>query len=315
MESKEQRKLDSFCELKKKWIELFCGKHQNSICNQLHDLSWYLTVFYVINESRNFSKTSDGKYENNGMLHNFIDKCFFEYVCVALRRLLDKDSGKSTCSLFRLIADMENHHHLITRKIYFEAYGQEYDVEKIRIEHEEYCQRQNGTYTVPQRLIWEVLERRHVDFDTLSGVNKKNRNKNDIVKKDIFTNILNKLKSFDKDVIWYTDKFIAHIERPDRQQNNQTDDDILLTYGRVCEAHEVICKIATLVGRLFLEFPGPFLGTVVFDQFENINLPFVKSEHTEQLKPIWLEKNKQINDWSYIDIEHYKELVSLSSSK
>lgn len=310
MSTKEERTLRNYIELKEKWTEHFSGDDENSICRQLRDLTWYLTVFHVINESRGFSPNAEGQYENNSMLHNFINKCFFEYMFIALRRLLDKDRGKSTCSLYRLILDMENNHHLITRYVFFNAYNLEYDVEKVKQEYEKYRDDQmakgNNPFTVPHRLCWQVLEDRHSDFDKLSGINNNNRNPNDFVQKSVFEKMRKKLESYD-DVVLYAHKFIAHLETP-LNRKKELADEIEPTLGRLCEIHEILCKIATFVGR-FLEFPGPFLGTVVFDQFENIDKPFVNTKNINQLRNIWNKYSSLIDSWAYVDIGNYDKIL------
>ncbi len=311
MQTKEQRRLEQYIELKKKWTECFSGDHRNSICQQLYDLSWYLTVFHVFNESISFSKDADGKYHNNSMLHNFIDKCFFEYLFIALRRLLDKDSSKRTCSLYRIIADMGNNYHLITRQVFFDAYDIEYDVEKIRKEYEEYCnaQKANKTFTVPHRLCWETLEHRHTVFDKLSATDKNKRRPNDLIKKTIFEKLGHKLDHFHDDVVQYAHDFIAHLAKPSGQEGKPASE-IDPTLGRLCETHEMLCKIATFIGRYFLEFPGPFLVVVTFDQFENIDRPFVETSNVGQLREIWNKYSKKIDSWAYVDINDYDGLVS-----
>ena len=311
MQRKKERTLEKYIELKGKWAERFSGDHRNSICQQLCDLSWYLTVFHVFNESRLFSKDTDDKYHNNSMLHNFIDKCFFEYLFIALRRLLDKDSDRRTCSLYRIISDMENNCHLMTRQVFFDAYDIEYDVEKIKKEYEEYCraQKANKTYTVPHRLCWQELEHRHTVFDKLSATDKNKRSPNDLIRKDIFEGLRHKLDHFHDDVVQYAHDFIAHLYRPSNIEINPTSE-INPTLGRLCETHEILCKIATFIGRYFLEFPGPFLGVVTFNQFEDIDKPFVETSNIDQLREIWNKYSHKINSWAYIDIDNYDELVS-----
>ncbi len=310
MSTKEERTLKKYIELKEKWTERFSGDDENSICRQLHDLTWYLTVFHVVNESRGFSQNAEGQYENNSMLHNFIDKCFFEYMFVALRRLLDKDREKTTCSLYRLILDMENSRHLISIYFFLKAYDFEYYLKKIKKEYEKYCEDQrtkgNRTFEVPNSLIWQELEHRHSAFDKLSGVNKSNRKPNDVVQKVVFEGLRKKLEGYG-DVVLYAHKFIAHLETPlDREKDSA--DKIDLTLGRLCETHEALCKIATFIGR-FLDFPGPFLGTVVFNQFENIDKPFVKTENIDKLHEIWKKYSTVIDFWAYVDIHNYDTML------
>ena len=70
---KQQRSLDMFMAKRNEWIEHFSGDDKNSITQQLYNLVWMSAVFRVINKSRLYAKQADGSYENNGMIHNFID--------------------------------------------------------------------------------------------------------------------------------------------------------------------------------------------------------------------------------------------------
>lgn len=316
MSSKEARKVENFLRLKKEWMERFCGEDRNSITRQLQNLSWYITVFRTINESRKFSLSSKGEYENNGMLHNFIDKCFFEYLLISLRRLLDKDSGKSTCSLYRLIVDMEKSHHLMTRRIYFMCRDLEYDVEKVKEEYERYKDEQlakgNNSFSVAPRLDWKNNEYKHCEFDKLSGIKKDNRKPTDCVQKSIFNYFKDRLDEEHGYVVTYVNKFVAHLATPcDREKKSA--DEIDLTLGRLCETHETLCKIAIIVGKHFLEFPGPFLGTVCFDQFEHIDVPFVETENVQELRDIWTEYSKKIDSLAYLDVNNYDSLMKNNS--
>ena len=75
---KQQESLALFRAKRNEWLEHFAGDDENSITNQLHTLIWMTAVFRVINKSRSYAKQPDGSYVNNGMIHNFIDKCFSE---------------------------------------------------------------------------------------------------------------------------------------------------------------------------------------------------------------------------------------------
>src|SRR4030042_925182 len=105
------------CNLKtifKEWEERLVGDDINSIRNQIYNMIWDSAVFQSINECRKYApKNEKGEIELNGVVHRFIDKCFFETQAIAIRRLIDK--RKDVISIYRLIDDMEEHRPLLTR--------------------------------------------------------------------------------------------------------------------------------------------------------------------------------------------------------
>jgi hypothetical protein len=307
---KQQKSLDLFMAKRKEWLEHFAGDDENSITNQLRDLIWMTAVYRVINHSRSYAKQPDGSYANNSMIHHFIDKCFSEYQFISIRRLLDYNKD-TTFSLYALICDMEKNTHLITRFNYFKAYNVEYDVGKVKKQYDEYAAQQisigNNSFYVPPNLLWKEIERRHTVFDTLSNSKSDNRKPTDNVQKSFFENLRNKLGQLE-DIKTYAHKFIAHLARPDDRRKNDVDN-INITLGKIWKAHEVICKIATLIGKTFLDGCGGFLGTTQFDQFENINKPFIEEENVPELKQVWDKYWEETESWAYFDIDNYNEFI------
>ena len=81
---------DNFKAKHKIWIQHLCGDDRNSIFAQIYRMIWNAAVFEIINESRRVATVdSEGNKELNGMLHRFIDTCFFESQLMAIRRLTD----------------------------------------------------------------------------------------------------------------------------------------------------------------------------------------------------------------------------------
>lgn len=307
---KQKKSLELFISKRNKWLDHFAGDDRNSVTSQLHALVWNTAVFRVINKSRSFAKNENGTYENCGMVHLLIDKCFSEYQFIAIRRLLDHDKD-TTYSLYALICDMEKNFHLITRFNYFKAYDVEYDVEKVKKQYEEYVAQQrsvgNNTFSVPSHLWYEQVEQMHIVFDILSNSNSADRKPSDSVQQLFFENLRNKLDKLE-DIITYAHEFTAHLARPDDRRKTDVDK-INITLGKIWEAHEVICKVATLIGKLFLDGCAGFLGTTQFDQFKNINKPFVETENIAELISVWDEYLKETESWAYFDIDNYKDFI------
>lgn len=308
---KQQESLDLFMAKRKEWLEHFSGDDKNSITNQLQDIIWLTAVYRIINQSRPYAKQPDGSYSNNNMVHHFIDKCFSEYQFISIRRLLDHDKD-TTFSLYALIGNMENNTHLITRLNYIKAYNVEYDVEKVKKLYDEYADQQmsvgNNPFFVPPNLIWQRIEQIHTDFDALSNSKSDNRKPTDYVQKSFFEKLRNKLNQL-KNIKIYAHKFIAHLASPNDRGKNDIDN-IDITLGEIWRAHEVICKIATLIGKTFLDGCGGFLGTTQFDQFKNIDKPFIDEENIPELRQVWDEYWTETESWAHFDIGNYNEFIA-----
>ena len=205
---------------------------------------------------------------------------------------------------------------IFTRANYIKAYDVEYDVEydvdKVKKLYDEYVNQQmsagNNPFFVPPDLVWERIERMHAVFDALSNSKSDNRKPTDNVQKLFFENLRNKLDQLE-DIKTYAHKFIAHLASPDDRKKNDADN-INITLGKIWNAHEVVCKVATLIGKIFLGGCGGFLWTTQFDQFENIEKPFIEEENVPELKQVWDEFLKETESWAYIDIDDYNEFIA-----
>lgn len=314
--SKQEKSLEMFLSKRNEWLEHFAGEDENSITNQLYDLVWNTAVYRVINESRSFTLNDNGTYENCAIVHGLIDKCFSEYQFIAIRRLLDKDD-KRTYSLYALLLDMEKNFHLITRLNYFKSYDVEYDVEKVKKQYNEYIDQQasggNKFCLVPSHLIYQRAERMHEVFDILSNTKSDNRKPTDKIAEQFFENLRNKLDELEE-IITYAHNFIAHLAKPNNRRKNDVDE-INITLGKIWNAHEVVCKIATLIGKLFLKGCGGFLGITQFDQFKNIDKPIVETENVAELRFIWGKYLQETDSWAYFDIESYNDFITKQERK
>lgn len=308
--NKQERSLEKFTSKRNEWLEHFAGEDENSITSQLYNLVWYASAFRVIKESRSLVKNDSGEYEMNGMIHNFIDNCFVEYQIIAIRRLLDRDR-KRTYSLYSLLLDMEANHHLITRHNYFKVFKIEYDVEKIKKQHDKYMEEHassgGGVIWMPPDLIYHRSEQMHDRFDKMSNTNKTARKLTDKVPPLFFEKLRDKLDEL-REIEVYANNFVAHIASPDNRSKCNVDE-IKITIEKIWEAHEVICKVATLTGKLFLDGLGGFLGTTQFDQFEYIDRPFVEAVNIDKLKDVWNSYLDETESWAYFDIDNYNDFI------
>ncbi len=300
---KRERALKQFKDVHKKWFDWFAGTDRNSICLQIRDLIQYTAIYQIINESRLLlidSKNRENKY--NGMLYSFIDKCFFEYQFISIRRLLD--SGRDTpYSLYGLLTDMENNLHLLTRYNYFYGCDIEYDVNKAKAKSDEYTQEQSNLWKPRD---WQWVEKRHKDFDRLSNEANGKRSETDLVDKIIFQN-LKKLLDKHRDIEKYTNQYIAHAANPKVRAKKIKN--IKITIGQLWEAHKVICEVAVFVDRYFFNKCTRFLDVPQFDRLENIEKPLIGRKDIPRLRKIWDEYSREIDSLYHFDINEYDKLA------
>lgn len=99
------------------WLRSYSDTNINSITRQLIELSIIITDFRVINEARRLVPAIEGGgVQLNGMLHNLLNRTFYDSVLLRIRKLtedkyLEKRNGKgkdeSVISLVSLLNDIK----------------------------------------------------------------------------------------------------------------------------------------------------------------------------------------------------------------
>jgi hypothetical protein len=125
VEECDVRDLDSLRQLRVKraeWITWLRGDDPHSIWRQITALLWNDVLFRTVNDLRRIAleKPNGGVGFNDAVLRLF-DAGFVTTQVTTIRRLTDrqpKDPTKGVISLRRLVADIRNYRHLLTRELY-----------------------------------------------------------------------------------------------------------------------------------------------------------------------------------------------------
>jgi len=258
--------LDEFKEKRKKWLECLKGKDRHSIVRQLYSLVWDAAVYHIIDQSREYAKrTTDNDYELNGMIHRWINNCFGINQIMAIRRLLDTsmDKGKNeVVSLLRLIKEMEESNKLFTRENIFDAEDLEYNL------------------AVDPSSRW-----RHEQVDIFSSVKAGERSPTDVISIQSFTALKKELEGVSKDIITYSNKFLAH-SASSKSRIYVNADKLKITFQHLPDALEKICKVANFVSIYILgDAKHRFLRNS--DGFDYIDRPLVPSDKISSLMAVW----------------------------
>jgi len=299
------------CELKAKydeWREWLYGDDIHSICRQIRTMIWDAAVFHSMNELRRYtSLDKNGEPMNNGMVHSFINRSFFDTQVSAIRRLLDKETQtgpRSVISLWRLVDDMQKNSRLLTRQNIIATLGYPYDYQAT--EAELYRQRMTGSdgeRVFAKKHIFCVHSKHvHKNIDVITGISSDKRASGDAVPVTFFEWAKERLNSTCQEINTYVNKFFAHSATPESREIAKAND-INVTYGHILEAHKVICEVTDLLCRCFFNRShGGYLPTVAYDQFEHLDKPWATEETVQKLRKHWREYHKHIEasgqwDW------------------
>jgi hypothetical protein len=280
----------------KEWEDWLLGDDINSIRNQIYKMMWDSAVFLSINECRRYApKNEKGEIELNGVVHQFIDNCFFDTQAIAIRRLLDKEtksSDRSVISLYRLIHDMQENCDLLTRENVLAVHNYPYDYEQ------EKKLSKTGFHIVPRKIgLSEVM---HESIDSLAGVKSSQRSPNDRVKPQIFEWLKRRL-SHCEGIRTFVNKFLAHSAiSKDREHLNQQESDV--TLGQILEAHKIICQTTIFIGGwMGILSEGRSLGDVLlvpqYDQFVHFDKAWASVNTVKKLHEFWSDYDMQTRSW------------------
>ncbi|MFH1655391.1 MAG: hypothetical protein ABH954_02125 [Candidatus Omnitrophota bacterium] len=299
--------LEKFKSKRKLWIRCLSGEDRNAIFKQIYEMVWNAAVFKVINESRGIiSLNAKGQREVNGMLHHFIDECFFDSQFLAIRRLTDtayelRHSKKGIFSLISLLKDMKNNVSLMTRENLFAVEGLEYDYKTISNKQLEYGLEQSKigkkAFFVPRNLDSELVKLRHEEIDELCGVSADQRTSSDVIRVEIFDYLMKRIEDTSANIKLYVTKYIAHSATPDSREYDKAGE-ALITLGHLWDTHKVICQVANFVDGCMISRSGhSFLPVPQFNHFEFIDKPLVSSSNIKVLDEAWGKFQKEADSW------------------
>jgi len=296
-------------ELKRKleeWRLWMNGNAPHSITHQLYRMVWDDAVYRVINECRRLAPPAkEGGVQLNGTIHKFIDGSHFRLQPLAIRRLLD--TRPDVVSLGRLLNDIKNNAHLVTRGGFFEAEGLAYDYmaakEAAERDRERLFQQARAkgerAYFLDPKLenAWRRPVELHADFDRFSRTTAEARNESDSLAPEFIDALWEELDVCG-DVRQYVNKQVAHAADPP-SLSQLSDEARRLSLARIEECHKAICGVASFVSvHLLRGAQLSFLAVPQYDQFAYIEKPWIREQDIPQLQQLWDEFDRQSDDWS-----------------
>lgn len=295
------------------WVKCLSGEDRHTIVTQLVALMWNTATYRVINESRRLA-TPDGRdgIQQSGLLHVFIDSCFFNSQMSNIRRLCDEYDlvgRRGVFSLIALIRDMKKHCVLFTRRHLLMAENRYFDREKLVRDREDWFhQRAVAKETagyVPSELDLYGYDKRNAEIDELSGVTAASRSDEDSVSPNIFKSMEKRVVDACDLISEYVNKFIAHAASPESRQQVQADE-AKITLGHLRDAERVLCQVTNFVAiYLLTRTTHTFLATPQYDLFRFIDRPLVTKDQIPTLQKVWDDFADEEQSWTHITIKDF----------
>ena len=261
---------------------------QESVFALLYDMFWRLAFYEMVTHLWVKSdKSNDTRVGyNNPFAHIFLD-LFWSQFTLNIRNLIDK--GEKTHSLRRIHEKIKCNRQIITREAYLYALDLPYHYQAI-IKREE---RRIQEYSTGSRVFTPRLRQEHKKaeaskyyhqvFDFLSGKKESERDKGDIIRKEIFDQLECKFDGL-SDIKKFVDKKVAHREEPHPIKEK----DIRITFQDAKEGLILLGKITNFIGEKFLGYPFTEpVPTPQFNHLENLDKPWATEDGLGKLGEIW----------------------------
>jgi len=255
-----------------------------SVSQQISHLLWNDAVFRTFNEARKISlEEKNDDIGLNSPVINLLDEGFVELQVMAIRRLTDLnfyDSKKAVISLRRVIDDIGDSLNIFTRENYICFNGAAYE----------------GMSHETDGMSWWHWDKKHKNFDYLSGISSSHRSRNDKLDNKIISSLRSELNAC-KDLRTYSNKFIAHTsDNPGKAKLTNRQKSI--TLNKLDEAYKSIVKSGSFLGAVVLyKHPLGSVPSPINELFKNLDKPVCKTKHLLNLRTFWIDRNKEVESW------------------
>lgn len=287
------------------WKNIF-QTDNNSILQQVSKLAWDLAAFTCFVEAiRRAPGTEDGK-RLNGMFVDMLASGFWSTTMQGVRNLAERGSihgAHGVCSIGGLLEDIKSVRTQVTRRVFVEAIGEtDYNYHLTNKQYWEWLQAgEPGAKWVPKQYHYELARQRHELFDWLSGATPGKSHPDDLIRKEVFVDLDERLKRLDA-IVDHVNANIAHAATEASRQGRVLDK---WSLEDAKSAIKELAQIAELVGTWFCRSSvGTVLPTAQFDQFAHLDQPIFAGD-INVLRDAWDTLDKEMSQWHGIDLSRF----------
>lgn len=280
----DKTKLALFIQKREEWKRCIIGDALHAVSRQITHLLWNDTVFRTFNEARRLTLEAKSKRHGfNAPLIRLLDEGFVASQTMSIRRLTDRnfrEPEKAVISLIRVIDDIKENVHLVTR--------------------ENYMCHQGNPYAEPDSMqdgvAWMHWRTKQSNFDKLSGIAEDKRERSDRMQQSVLQRLSKELKVCDS-VRKYVNKFIAHASDPETNPE-LTEEEKKITLDKLDDCYKAIVRVGSFLGAVFLyEYSLGSVPTPQYDQLKDIERSMVAKPDVGKLHTFWNERSREVENW------------------
>jgi hypothetical protein len=276
------------------WYELRKGE-PNTIQQQLFSMMFLDMAYRLLASARQSTDQEVTFSAQSGLLAHFLDQGYVATQVLAIRKLLD--GRKDVFSLRRLLEDMSDHRNLITRENYVCHDGLPYDSEGW----------QSQAQGVEVK-IWGIQapglgrflgsRARHEMFDKLSGVPPAARQREDLIKVEIFAKLKKLLMNTTAEkIVLLSHKFFAHAATGD-SRGTLAFSGIKLSDVDEVQAAFVRVERAITDLLLFIAIARDVVPMPPLGMFKGLEYPYASAKAINNMDTIWDQLTEERNQWA-----------------
>jgi hypothetical protein len=276
------------------WYELRKGE-PNTIQQQLFSMMFLDSAYRVLGSAR---QSTDGAAEfaaQSGLLAHFLDQGYVATQVLAIRRLLDKSND--VFSLRRLLDDISDHRHLVTRENYVCHDGLPYDSEAWQSQPQG-VEVQIWGIEAPGLRSFLGSRVRHEMFDRLSGVLPTARQRTDLIQEMVFQKLKNLLvNSSAQKIVQLGNKFFAHAANADSRGSLAFSG---IKLSDVDEVQRAFVRVERAITDfiLFIAIARQVAPMRPLGMFKGLEQSYASAESVKNMDTVWDQLDEQRNSWA-----------------
>jgi len=295
------------------WVEVLSGDPQNSVIAQIHDMMWHDAAWRALNEGRRLADKKNAPV--SPLIASLLDRGYVTGQVIAIGRLLEtgsKKPAKQINSLRRIVDEIAANQHLFTRELFIAHDGLPYDWELARKQ----LPLSEGVSWLPigGPDAWTQSMLRHEEFDRLSGVSSKQRDRSDRISPEVIGRMEKVLSDplFD-DVLTFRHKSIAHAADAFSRATA-----VSLRTGlkldEFARAHFLLLGLYQAINAnlLYQDWLGSAVPIPQEDIFVGLDKPYAERADVWQLSHFWDRHCVEREDWLN---EAYHQIIPRKSSE
>lgn len=292
-------KLESYRALYRKWMKWYesSPNNPNTIEGQIISMMFHDLTYRCITSIRSSLPSEEQISARSSTLAYIIDSGYLANQVLAISKLTDDRSD--VVSVLRLVKDVGSNREFITREVYVAGFGDPYDPEAWRKEHDESdLMIQMWGLRDPRLFRWLLSHYAHEQFDALSGVSPEQRSRDDMVPPVIFRRIIEWLSIPEiKELKNLRDNFLAHAGDALRrgEQNIMRSvrfDQVDKAQKAIIRAERAItdCLLSIGIGREVIAAPP--LGI-----FSGLDIPYSTMAGQDEMHARWDRLKTERESW------------------